>query len=630
MSGAELHMATRKLARIEALDRRRLLAAVSWDGGGDGTHWLDPLNWSANTLPTSTDDVTIDVPGNIFVSLDSAANAIANSLTLRETLRLSSSSLTVVTFNNGGVLDLSSTSTLRTTGNAFFTLTPSATLRVDLASASAYGRLIVGTTLFLDDSSSTSTLQVVPVGGFDPATYVGLQPVTAAAIIGGFDDFVGATTASGRPLRITLKAEETGFFDAAGFEDSNYNTGTDLSSTSPWTRSGAATITGNVTNVARDGAKGVTLNRPLTVAPFSALREYPNITPASAPSGRTKLWISWDMFIPAPQSVTNLGPFMGMEAYGSLTTAPFYTRLGAAGVDRRTGELLWLNGVLQSASGAVAEFDQWNHFDMVLNYDNRTYAFVLNGTPVAAASAVPFQGLTTNLFGDADITVVQAQVEPPIEEGIAHFDNYNVGWRVGGAGATSRVAINLRASPDAVAAPVGTPAFDFERQQALNVTFNQDVSTSISKEDFKVYSMPGMVPVSTSLAAFSYNSATRTATLNFGAQLPDGNYKLVLDSGAVESSTGVPCAAISLDYYVLTGDANRDRTVDFADLLIVAQNYGKLNQSFSQGNFDYDPTGEVDFDDLLLLVQRYGNNLPAARSLPASPARRRGVAQLLD
>jgi hypothetical protein len=56
---------------VEALEARRLLAAVSWDGGGDGTKWSDPLNWSNNAVPQAADDVTINVLGSpsIVVSL---------------------------------------------------------------------------------------------------------------------------------------------------------------------------------------------------------------------------------------------------------------------------------------------------------------------------------------------------------------------------------------------------------------------------------------------------------------------------------------------------------------------------------------------------------------------------------
>src|SRR3989442_12011733 len=45
--------------------------AVTWDGGGDGSSWSDPANWSGDTLPTSTDTITID--GNVVdltVALD--------------------------------------------------------------------------------------------------------------------------------------------------------------------------------------------------------------------------------------------------------------------------------------------------------------------------------------------------------------------------------------------------------------------------------------------------------------------------------------------------------------------------------------------------------------------------------
>lgn len=616
-------------ASFQSLENRRLLAAVTWDGGGDGTHWMDPLNWSTNTLPTSVDTVTIDTAGSITVSLDSSAVTIA-SLTLRETLRLNGSTLSVGTVQVGGTVDLGSTSRLTTSGNAFFTLSPTATLKVEMASPSVYGRLAVGGTLFLDDASSLSTLEVVPLAGFDPAHYVGMQPVTAQAIVGAFDHYSGATTTSGKQLRLTSKHEETSFFDAAGFEDANYVLNTDLSTTSPWVRSGAATITGNVSSFAQSGSKGVTLNRPMSVAPFSALRQYPNIPSSTAPAGRSNLWISWDQFIAAPTSVTNLGPFIGMEAYGALHVAPGYTRLAAAGVDAKTGELLWLNGTFQTGVGAYATFDEWHHFDLVLNFSNNTYAMMMDGSVVPQAAAVPFQSLLATGFSDADLTIVQSQVEPPIEEGTGHVDNYNVGWRANAAGATSRVALNLRAAVGVVPAPTLSASFDFERQQALNVTFNQDVSASISKEDFKVYALPDLTPVSTAGAVFSYNAATRQATLNFQSNLPDGDYRLVLPAGAVESVTGAPSNPAQLDFFVLTGDVNRDRSVDFDDLLVVAQNYRKLDQTFSQGNVDYDADGEVDFDDLLALAQRYGTSLAVSQpGVTASKSRRARAADWL-
>ncbi|HQY87222.1 MAG TPA: hypothetical protein PK402_01095, partial [Tepidisphaeraceae bacterium] len=55
---------------VDQLESRFLLAAVFWDGGGDGVLWRTAANWSNNTLPTADDDVTIDVAGNPSIVYD--------------------------------------------------------------------------------------------------------------------------------------------------------------------------------------------------------------------------------------------------------------------------------------------------------------------------------------------------------------------------------------------------------------------------------------------------------------------------------------------------------------------------------------------------------------------------------
>lgn len=60
--------------------------------------------------------------------------------------------------------------------------------------------------------------------------------------------------------------------------------------------------------------------------------------------------------------------------------------------------------------------------------------------------------------------------------------------------------------------------------------------------------------------------------------------------------------------YALSGDANLDGQVSFADLLLLAQNYGKTSANWDQGDFNYD--GKVGFDDLLLLAQNYSPGTP--------------------
>jgi hypothetical protein len=64
---------------------------------------------------------------------------------------------------------------------------------------------------------------------------------------------------------------------------------------------------------------------------------------------------------------------------------------------------------------------------------------------------------------------------------------------------------------------------------------------------------------------------------------------------------------------ILTGDANRDGSVRFDDLLALAQHYNDTHATWEQGDFNGD--GKVDFGDLLALAQHYGDSL-----YPPAPA----------
>jgi hypothetical protein len=67
--------------------------------------------------------------------------------------------------------------------------------------------------------------------------------------------------------------------------------------------------------------------------------------------------------------------------------------------------------------------------------------------------------------------------------------------------------------------------------------------------------------------------------------------------------------------YTLAGDANLDGHVNFADLLIVAQNFNKTGEDWVGGNFIYNSTGLVNFGDLLIVAQNFNKILsPVAQS----------------
>jgi hypothetical protein len=151
---------------------------------------------------------------------------------------------------------------------------------------------------------------------------------------------------------------------------------------------------------------------------------------------------------------------------------------------------------------------------------------------------------------------------------------------------------------------------------ALRIAFSKEVSASLSSDDLTVVAVPsGQVVIP---AAYHYDAATETGVFTFAGPLPDGNYRATLHGGGVSDFSGnILAADFTFGFFALAGDANHDGAVNFADLVILAQNYNTSDKTFVEGDFNYD--GRVTFDDLVLLAQRYNTSLPSlAVMAPAS------------
>ncbi len=78
---------------------------VTWDGGGDGVNWSDPINWDLNLLPVATD--TVIIPTGVTVTHASGFNTVAG-VSGAGSLSITGDVLTVNgTINLGGTLALS-------------------------------------------------------------------------------------------------------------------------------------------------------------------------------------------------------------------------------------------------------------------------------------------------------------------------------------------------------------------------------------------------------------------------------------------------------------------------------------------------------------------------------------------
>ena len=96
----------------------------------------------------------------------------------------------------------------------------------------------------------------------------------------------------------------------------------------------------------------------------------------------------------------------------------------------------------------------------------------------------------------------------------------------------------------------------------------------------------------------TFNAAGTQATLVLTNLLANGNYHLTSD-------------ASTLDFFVLMGDSNQDRTVNVTDLGNLASNYGATaGATWVRGNFNYD--GAVNVTDMGDLASNYGSSLASS------------------
>src|SRR5437879_5707341 len=75
---------------IEAFEERLVLSPISWIKPDSG-NWEIGSNWSGGAVPGASDDVIIDVPGNITVTHGTGFDSV-HSLTGKQNLAITNSS----------------------------------------------------------------------------------------------------------------------------------------------------------------------------------------------------------------------------------------------------------------------------------------------------------------------------------------------------------------------------------------------------------------------------------------------------------------------------------------------------------------------------------------------------------
>jgi hypothetical protein len=173
--------------------------------------------------------------------------------------------------------------------------------------------------------------------------------------------------------------------------------------------------------------------------------------------------------------------------------------------------------------------------------------------------------------------------------------------------------------------PTVTSAYyDYNVGAGVAVSFSEQM-LDIGTSDFSFYnqSLAHTLPQ----PDFYSNGDTTRGWIGYDSPMPDGNYLMTLDSNGIcdlgynhldGNGDGVAGDNYQLPFFVLNGDANRDRHVDSLDFDTLAFNFNKSGMSFGDGDFNHD--GQVNALDFNTLATRFGTVLPppAGASLEAS------------
>jgi Dockerin type I domain len=191
----------------------------------------------------------------------------------------------------------------------------------------------------------------------------------------------------------------------------------------------------------------------------------------------------------------------------------------------------------------------------------------------------------------------------------------------GGNATAASTSTDNTVSFDNVAPTVVSRAFNVGAPPYVDYVFSEAVGALAPADLNLVNITTGLTIPAGNIVLNGFTTTTRRFRFTSpGGALPDGNYRLTITGRPTDDAGNPLNAGAPLDFFLLAGDINRDRSVNGSDFAILAANFGSTGRSYAQGDLNGD--GAVTGADFAILAGNFGKSLPvppALRSAVASP-----------
>jgi hypothetical protein len=261
----------------------------------------------------------------------------------------------------------------------------------------------------------------------------------------------------------------------------------------------------------------------------------------------------------------------------------------------------WLTGNSRSIN-----FPTPGGFDTTLNPSSIQDAFVAHVSAAGTLAFGSFLGGSTYDYGDAIATDGDGGVWVA---GTTDSENFPTpgGFDTthsGGSFSYDTVIAHI-ARDDTTAPTVSNSQFTYDAApQSIRITFTENVSASLSLDDFELENLTTKETIPSASLALSYDTTSNIATITspgypYGA-LPNGNYRATLFAQGVTDAAGNPLPANHvLTFLFMLGDADNNGVVNFDDYARIDNGFNNGLIGYTNGDFNYD--GVVNFDDYALI-----------------------------